>query len=690
MLPSADTAHLTPGALTGTERHKLMANALRVLAIDAVEQANSGHPGMPMGMADVATVLFDCFLRTDPAAPDWPNRDRFVLSAGHGSMLLYALLHLTGHQDMPIGEVRRFRSLDSRTAGHPEYGHAAGIETTTGPLGQGLANAVGMAIAERMMAFRFGHRIFDHHTYVIAGDGCLMEGISQEAVTIAGHLALNKLIVLFDDNGISIDGAVSLADSTNQAARFRASGWSTSTVDGHDSEAVRRAIKRAQRSAGPSLICCRTRIGYGSPNREGTAAAHGAPLGQDEAAAARTNYDWPHEPFEIPEHVHEAWHDCAKRGHSVRRDWEQRVRALPKQERKRLTRFLKASVPKSLDAALIEHKRGLSLEAPSIATRKASELALNVVNETFPNTVGGSADLTGSNNTLTKGLEIVNAEDFSGRYIHWGVREHAMAAAMSGMALHGGLIPYGGTFLAFSDYARPSIRLAALMGIRVIYVMTHDSIGLGEDGPTHQPIEHLAMLRATPNLDVYRPADPIETAECWQLALKSRNTPSVLALTRQSVPTVRTQHTDENLSARGAYVLQEASGACRAVLIATGSEVSVAVAAREMLESAGVPTRVVSMPCEAHFAAQSRRYRRSVLPKGPVRVAVEAAIARGWERWLYGEGGDASKAAFVGMTGFGASAPAQDLFVHFDIRADTVMREVRRLLKEPRRTRKES
>ena len=532
MLPLADTAPGTPGPLTGTQRHKFMANALRVLAIDAVERARSGHPGMPMGMADVATVLFDCFLRADPSAPDWPNRDRFVLSAGHGSMLLYALLHLTGHPDMPIDEVRRFRSLDSRTAGHPEYEHAAGIETTTGPLGQGLANAVGMAISERMLAARFGHRIFDHYTYVIAGDGCLMEGISQEAVTLAGHLGLNKLIVLFDDNEISIDGAVSLADSTNQATRFRASGWSTSSVDGHDSAAVQRAIKRAQRSAGPSLICCRTRIGYGAPNREGTAAAHGAPLGQDEAAAARSSYGWPHAPFEIPEQAYEAWRESAKRGQLARRDWEQRVRALPKQERKRLTRFLKASVPKSLDAALVEHKRGLSLEAPSIATRKASELALEVVNGSFPNTVGGSADLTGSNNTLTKGLEIVTADDFSGRYIHWGVREHAMAAAMSGMALHGGLIPYGGTFLAFSDYARPSIRLAALMGLRVIYVMTHDSIGLGEDGPTHQPIEHLAMLRATPNLDVYRPADPVETAECWQLSLKSRTTPSVLALTR--------------------------------------------------------------------------------------------------------------------------------------------------------------
>ena len=633
-----------------------------------------------MGMADAATVLFDSFLRSDPSAPDWPNRDRFVLSAGHGSMLLYAILHLTGHEDMPVSELLRFRSLDSRTAGHPEYHHAAGIETTTGPLGQGFANAVGMAIAERMLAARFGRRIFDHYTYVIAGDGCLMEGISQEAATLAGHLCLNKLIVLFDDNGITIDGSVSLSDSTNQSARFRASGWSTATVDGHDPGAIRRAIKRAQMSAGPSLISCRTRIGYGAPNREGTAAAHGAPLGEVEAAAARDAYGWPHPPFEIPDEVHAAWLDCAARGREARRDWEQRVRALPKQERKRLARFLKASVPKALNAALNEHKRKLSLEAPSIATRKSSELALNVVNETIPNTVGGSADLTGSNNTLTKDLGVLNAEDFSGRYIHWGVREHAMAAAMSGIALHGGLIPYGGTFLAFSDYARPSIRLAALMGLRVIFVMTHDSIGLGEDGPTHQPVEHLAMLRATPNLNVYRPADAVETAECWRLALKSKRTPSVIALTRQAVPTLRTLHTDENLSAKGAYVLEEAEGPIEVVLIATGSEVSIAVAARKSLENAGIPTRVVSMPCEELFAEQSRRYQRFVLPKGPVRVAVEAAVGRGWERWLYGHGGDSGKAAFVGMTGFGASAPAKDLFVHFDIRPDAVVREAQKLV----------
>ncbi len=688
-MPAARPTTEIPNRTQESRRLRRMATALRVLAMDAVERANSGHPGMPMGMADVAAVLFDGFLRSDPGHPDWPNRDRFVLSAGHGSMLLYGLLHLTGHEDMSLVELQRFRSLDSRTAGHPERELAAGIETTTGPLGQGLANAVGMAVAERMLAARFGHRIFDHYTYVVAGDGCLMEGISQEAASLAGHLRLGKLIVLFDDNGITIDGAVSLSDSTDQPARFRASGWDTASVDGHDADAIRRAIRRAQRTEGPSLICCRTRIGFGSPNREGTAGAHGAPLGADEVAATRAAYGWDHPPFAIPDDIRKSWLACGERGRAARRDWEQRVRALPKEERQRLKRFLKASPPKALGEALREHKRKLSTERPSVATRKASELALNVINETVPNTVGGSADLTGSNNTRSRGLHVVTAEDFSGRYVYWGVREHAMAAAMSGMALHGCFIPYGGTFLCFADYARPSIRLAALMKLRVIYVMTHDSIGLGEDGPTHQPVEHLAMLRATPNLDVYRPADAVETAECWELAVKSKGTPSVIALTRQGVPTLRVDHTDENLSSNGAYVLEESDGRCAAILLATGSEVSVAAAARRMLQEAGVPTRVVSVPCEERFARQSRRYRRSVLPKGPVRVAVEAGVVRGWERWLYGEGGDARKAAFVGMKGFGASAPADDLFVRFDIRPETVVREVQRLRRKARPSKKE-
>ena len=657
-----------------------MATALRVLAIDAVERARSGHPGMPMGMADVATVLFDEFLQFDPEAPDWPNRDRFVLSAGHGSMLLYALLHLTGHADMPMSELRRFRSLDSRTAGHPEYGHAAGIETTTGPLGQGLANAVGMAIAERLLAARFSHRIFRHHTYVIAGDGCLMEGISQEALSLAGHLRLGRLIVLFDDNDITIDGRVSLADSTAQGARFRASGWHTLSVDGHDPEAIRRAIRQAQRTPEPSLIACRTRIGFGAPGKEGTAAAHGAPLGAEEARAARAAYGWTHEPFTIPEPVRAAWGAGGRRGRDARRSWEQRVRALPREERGRLARFLAAEPGPELSAALAAHKRRLVADAPSLATRKASELALEVINRQLPNTIGGSADLTGSNNTRTGDLGVVTADDFTGRYLHWGVREHAMAAAMSGLALHGAFIPYGGTFLAFADYARPAIRLAALMGLRVIYVLTHDSIGLGEDGPTHQPVEHLAMLRATPNLHVYRPADAVETAECWELALTTTGTPSVLALTRQSLPTLRTEPGDENRSARGAYVLVEASGPCRAILLATGSEVAVAVAARRQLEALGHPTRVVSMPSEDRFAEQSPGYRKQVLPRGPVRVGIEAAVERGWERWLYGCGGNARKAGFVGMTGFGASAPAGDLFVHFDIRPERVVAEVQRLL----------
>lgn len=676
--PGRDAAAPSP-----RERLRSMATAVRVLAIDAVERAKSGHPGMPMGMADVATVLFDEFLRIDPEAPDWPNRDRLVLSAGHGSMLLYALLHLTGHPDMPVKELKRFRALESRTPGHPEHGLTAGVETTTGPLGQGLANAVGMAIAERMMAARFGHRIFDHHTYAIAGDGCLMEGISQEAISLAGHLNLGRLIVLFDDNGITIDGKLSLADSTRQSARFQASGWNTATVDGHDFEAIRRAIRQARQSPGPSLVCCRTRIGFGSPSRENTAAAHGAPLGAEEAQATRDAYGWNLPPFEIPAEVRDFWRRTGERGGRARRDWEQRVRALPADSRKQLKRALRKSPPKTLAKAIASHKRELSRQAPMIATRKASELALEAVNECLPNSVGGSADLTGSNNTRTRGMETVTAEDFSGRYIHWGVREHAMAAAMNGIALHGGLIPYGGTFLCFADYAKPAIRLAALMGLRSIFVLTHDSIGLGEDGPTHQPVEHLAMLRAIPNLQVFRPADAVETAECWQTAIESTGCPSAIALSRQALPTLRSEHRQENLSAYGAYVLREESGPCEVVLIATGSEVALATEARAQLEAGGTPTRVVSMPCEERFASQPKRYRRKILPRGPVRVAVEAAVMRGWERWLCAEGGDARKAAFVGMNGFGASAPAPELFVHFDIRADAIVRKARKLLRKP-------
>lgn len=661
-------------------RHHRMAAALRALAIDAVEQAASGHPGMPMGMADVATVLFDRHICTDPQAPDWPNRDRFVLSAGHGSMLLYGLLHLTGHPDMPISELRAFRQLDSRAAGHPEFGLAAGIETTTGPLGQGLAAAVGMALAERHLASRFSSRIFNHFTYVIVGDGCLMEGISQEAITLAGHLGLRKLIVLFDDNRISIDGPVSLADSTDQIARFVAAGWECRTIDGHDPAAIDRALTSAKRDPKPSLIACRTVIGAGAPTKQDTAAAHGAPLGADEAAAAKKHWGWTHPPFSIPTEILADWSLSGQRGRRARLQWQRHVRVLPKPQRSELTACLRCEIPDALTRELSLHRKKLSAEAPKLATRKASELALEIVNRHLPYAIGGSADLTGSNNTRTRALNVLTAKDCSGRYIHWGVREHAMAAAMSGMALHGGVIPYGGTFLVFADYARPAIRLAALMGIRVIFVMTHDSIGLGEDGPTHQPVEHLAMLRATPNLYVFRPADAIETAECWLLALRHTTAPSVLALSRQSLPTVRTAHSRNNQSAKGAYVLAESGGRCQAILIATGSEVSIALAAREALESEGVPTRVVSMPCEELFVQQTQRYRQSVLPPGPVRVAIEAAAGRGWERWLYGEGGSEQRSAFIGMDSYGASAPGADLYLHFDIRPEAVVDKVRRLL----------
>ena len=659
-----------------------MAGALRALAIDAVEKAQSGHPGMPMGMADAVTVLFDRHLRADPAAPRWPNRDRFVLSAGHGSMLLYGLLHLLGHADMPMAELRRFRQLGARTAGHPEYGHAAGIETTTGPLGQGLAAAVGMAMGERWLRERLGRRLIDHHVYVVAGDGCLMEGISHEAISLAGHLGLGKLIVLFDDNGISIDGAVSLADSTDQAARFRAAGWDATCIDGHDPEAIHRALAEAKRTTRPSLICCRTTIGLGAPDKQGTATAHGAPLGAPEARAAKQAYGWTEPPFRIPHRVLQDWRAAGRRSHRRRIAWERHLRELPKSARRQAAVFLDGAIPPEFGQEMLRLKRRLSRERPKLATRKASELALEVVNELIPTTLGGSADLTGSNNTRTRGLAAITPEDFSGRYVHWGIREHAMVAAMSGLATQGGIIPYSGTFLAFTDYARPSIRLAALMGLRAIYVMTHDSIGLGEDGPTHQPVEHLAMLRATPNLLVFRPADAVETVESWQLALESRDAPSVIVLSRQGLPTVREKHRAGNLSARGAYVLAEAEGDCQVLLIATGSEVSIAMEARGKLQQRGIPTRVVSMPCEELFLRQTPAWRRKVLPSGPVRIAIEAAAERGWERWLYGSGGSEAGSAFVGMRSFGASAPAPDLYRHFGIDTGSVVRTARRLLRQ--------
>jgi transketolase len=644
--------------------HRDMANAIAALAMDAVQKANSGHPGMPMGMADVATVLFTRFLKFDPADPNWPDRDRFVLSAGHGSMLLYALLHLTGYPGWGIDVLKNFRQLHSPAAGHPEFGHGAGIETTTGPLGQGLGNAVGMAIAERVLNARFGDALVDHHTYVIAGDGCLMEGISHEAIGLAGHLKLAKLIVLFDDNGISIDGPTSLSTSEDQITRFRAAGWATWQIDGHDPEAVAAAIQAAQKSDRPNLIACKTVIGRGAPKKQGTAATHGSPLGADEVAGARLALGWDAAPFEIPAPIAAAWKEAGRRGAPARADWTRRLAA--SDARAAFNAAVAGELPTAFDAAIDAYKAKLATDKPAWATRKSSQMALEVINPVLPETLGGSADLTGSNNTKTGTFKPVTAADFTGRYIHYGVREHGMAAAMNGMALHGGVIPYGGTFLVFTDYCRPSIRLSALMGQRVVYVMTHDSIGLGEDGPTHQPVEHLAALRAIPNLNVYRPADAVETAECWQLALKSAKTPSILALTRQDLPAVRLTHTAENLCARGAYELKPADGKARVTLLATGSEVAIAMAARDLLQKDGIGARVVSVPCFELFDAQGEAYQLQVLGTDTVRIAVEAGVVQGWERYLR------KKDGFVGMTGFGASAPYQHLYRHFGITAEAV------------------
>ena len=652
--------------------HADMANAIRALAMDAVEQARSGHPGMPMGLADVATVLFDRFLKFDPSRPDWPDRDRFVLSNGHGSMLLYALLYLTGYPDIDIDEIRNFRQLGSRTAGHPEYGIAAGIETTTGPLGQGLANAVGMALAERSMAARFGSELVDHHTYVVCGDGCLMEGISQEAISLAGHLKLDRLIVLYDSNDISIDGPTSLAFSDDARARFESAGWHTQRVDGHDPEAVAAAIAAAKAEPRPSMIECRTVIGFGAPTKAGTAASHGAPLGADEIAGTRERLGWPHAPFTVPDMILAAWRTIGERGRDARAAWEARRAALDEGRRAAFDAAVAGDLPAGLSEALAGLKRSFADEGPTIATRVANQRVIGTIADALPCLIGGSADLTGSNGTKTDALVPIAPGDYGGRYLYFGVREHAMGAVMNGMALHGGVIPFGGTFLTFTDYCRPAIRLSALMELRVIYVMTHDSIGLGEDGPTHQPIEHLASLRAMPNLLLFRPADAVETAECWELALANAERPSVLALTRQGVPCLRAGaggNGTGNACAHGGYVLREASGGTpRVVLLATGSECAIADEARQTLEAAGVPTRLVSLPCWALFDEQEPAYRDGVLGDADtVRIAVEAASPFGWERYVGPAG------AIVGMRGFGASAPAKDLYAHFGITADAVV-----------------
>ncbi len=642
-----------------------MANAIRALAMDAVEQANSGHPGMPMGMADAATVLFTRHLKFDPSAPDWPDRDRFVLSAGHGSMLLYALLYLTGYADMTLGEIKRFRQLGARTAGHPEYGASSGIEMTTGPLGQGLGAAVGMALAERMHNARFGDGLVDHHTYVVAGDGCLMEGVSHEAIDLAGHLKLARLIVLFDDNGISIDGATSLATSMDQARRFEAAGWDVAAIDGHDAGAIDAAMAAARVSDRPSLIACKTVIGYGAPDKQGTAAAHGAALGADQVAAARKALGWRHGPFEIPQAILDAWRQAGARGRPERLNWESRLVDMEAESRLLFEDGVSGSLPSEFDEIVETIKKEFSRNAPALATRQSSGQTLAVLTHASPSLIGGSADLTGSNGTRTKDAIPIAPNDYGGDYIHYGVREHGMAAAMNGIALHGGFIPYGGTFLVFADYSRPAIRMAALMGLRVIHVMTHDSIGLGEDGPTHQPVEHLASLRAMPNLLLFRPADAVETVEAWACALEHERTPSVLCLTRQAVPTLRTEHTDNNLVGFGAYVLHEPPRGRDVTLLATGSEVAIAMDAVALLAAEGIGAAVVSMPCWELFKRQPREYRREVLGDGP-RIGIEAAVRDGWEQWIGSEG------LFIGMAGFGASAPAPALYEKFGITPEWV------------------
>ncbi|NNL88471.1 MAG: transketolase [Marinicaulis sp.] len=654
----------------GTAEIRKMANAIRALSMDAVEKAKSGHPGMPMGMADAATVLFSQHLKFDASDPAWPDRDRFVLSAGHGSMLIYSLAYLLGYDGMSVDEIKNFRQLGSKTAGHPEYGHAPAVETTTGPLGQGLANAVGMAMAEAHLAARYGGELVDHYTYAIAGDGCLMEGLSQEAIALAGHLKLKKLIVLFDDNEISIDGPVSLSDSTNQIMRFEASGWATTRVDGHDPEAVSNAIEAAKNSDRPTLIACRTVIGFGAPTKAGTASSHGAPLGAGEIAGARKAIDWPHAPFEIPEDILIAWRDAGVRCRAEREAWEDRLAGNGKC--KAIRNAFAGDYAADLSAAIRNYSNEAAASPQKVATRKASELALNIVNEVIPETIGGSADLTGSNNTRTKDLGVYDADNYAGRYVHYGIREHGMAAAMNGMALHGGVVPYSGTFMAFTDYCRPAIRLSALMGLRVVYVMTHDSIGLGEDGPTHQPVEHLASLRAMPNLNVFRPCDAVETAECWELALINIATPSIIALSRQGVEQMRVEPSSENKCAKGAYVLA-GQGDHDATIFATGTEVEIAMAARAALADDGVKARVVSAPSFELFAGQSADYQNKILGDKP-RVAIEAAVRQGWDTFLRPDD------SFIGMSGFGASAPAGDLYKHFGITAANVASEVKRLL----------
>jgi transketolase len=634
--------------------------------MDAVEKAKSGHPGMPMGMADVATVLFSRYLKFDPTDPHWPDRDRFVLSAGHGSMLLYSLLYLTGYPEMTLDELQRFRQLHSKTPGHPESFVTAGVETTTGPLGQGVATSVGMALAERMLAAEFGEDIVDHRTFVLCSDGDMMEGVSHEAIALAGHLRLSKLIFLFDDNGISIDGPLTLADSVDQVARFKAAGWHATRVDGQDPEAVSKAIEAALKSDRPSLIACKTTIGYGAPKKAGTSKAHGEPLGAEELAGAKKALGWEYGPFVVPDNILAAWRDVGKRGASARAAWQKRLAAKDATRRGEFERRLAGRRPAALAEAIAALKAKLAAEKPTLATRKASELALESITVAMPELILGSADLTPSNNTQTKNLANIKPGDYSGRYIHYGIREHGMAAAMNGIAMHRGLQPAGGTFFVFTDYARPAMRIAALSSIPVVYVMTHDSIGLGEDGPTHQPVEHLAALRCMPNMRVFRPADAMETVECWQLALERLDGPTVLALTRQNLAPVRTSAAKENLCARGAYEIASASGKALATIFASGSEVELAINAQMLLKDKGIAARVVSVPSLELFLAQDEGYRAQVIGAAPVKLAVEAAVRFGWDAVIGPDG------LFVGMHSFGASAPYKDVYKNFGITAEAV------------------
>lgn len=656
-------------AVSAKATPKQMADAIRVLAMDGVEKAKSGHPGMPMGMADVATVLFSKFMKFDASRPDWADRDRFILSAGHGSMLIYALLHLTGYKAATKAELSNFRQWGSKTAGHPEYGHMPGVEVTTGPLGQGLATSVGFALAERHLAAKYGDDLVDHRTWVIAGDGCLMEGVSQEAIALAGRLKLNKLTVLWDDNEITIDGKVSLSDATDQKARFKAAGWAVKAVDGHDMKAVKSVLAWASKQDKPTLIACKTKIGKGAATMEGSHKTHGAALGAAEIAATRLGLAWDHDPFEMPENILSAWRKVGRRGAKDRKAWEARLNA--SKQAADFTRAMKGDLPDGAFAKLDAKIAELVDTKPAQATRQSSGAALDELFAAVPELVGGSADLTGSNNTFVKDTPILDAPTYEGRYINYGIREFGMAAAMNGLALHGGVIPYGGTFMVFSDYSRPAIRLGALMGVRAIHVLTHDSIGLGEDGPTHQPVEHLAALRAIPNLLVFRPADTIEAMEAWKIALQTKDAPSALALSRQKTAAVRVTASSENLTAKGAYELRAAKGEAKATLFATGTEVPLALAAADQLEAEGTPTRVVSVPCFELFFQQPKAYQASVIGRGTVRVAVEAAIQQGWERFI-GEDG-----AFVGMTGFGASAPAEVLYEKFGITTEAVVAAVK-------------